>query len=157
MLETPQVIQTTTQLTAAIHLTIPRDQIEQAMCPAVSEVMAAIAAQGIAPVGPVFSYHFRIEPGLFDFEVGVPVGRPVAAAGRVKPSQLPAAKVAMAAYRGPYEGLGGAWGAWGELGAWIKANGHTPGAGLWESYAVGPESGPDPASWRTELHRVLMG
>jgi hypothetical protein len=27
--------------------------------------------------------------------------------------------------------------------------------GLWECYAAGPESNPDPASWRTELNRPL--
>ncbi len=27
---------------------------------------------------------------------------------------------------------------------------------LWECYAAGPESGPDPAKWRTELNRPLL-
>lgn len=48
----------------------------------------------------------------------------------------------------PYEGLGAAWG---EFGAWIAAQGHTPAPDLWESYVTGPESSPDPATWRTEL------
>jgi len=26
---------------------------------------------------------------------------------------------------------------------------------LWEVYVAGPESGPDPATWRTELNRPL--
>jgi len=47
--------------------------------------------------------------------------------------------------------------AWGEFGEWIKTNGHTPAENLWEIYATGPESGPDPSGWRTELNRPLIG
>jgi effector-binding domain-containing protein len=65
---------------------------------------------------------------------------------------LPAATVARTGYHGAYEGLGPAWA---ELNAWITAEGHTPGPDLWECYVAGPESSPDPASWRTELDRPL--
>lgn len=154
MIDTPEITQTTAQQTAVVHLTIPREEIQTVMEPAIREVMAAVAAQGITPSGPLFSYHLRVDPALFDFEVGVPVATPVAATGRVKAGQLPAARVARTIYQGPYEGLGAAWG---ELNAWIKAEGHTPEAGLWERYVAGPESSPDPSAWRTELNRALEG
>jgi effector-binding domain-containing protein len=124
------------------------------MGPGISEVMAAVAAQGIAPTGPWFTHHLRMDPAIFDFEICVPVSTPVAPVGRVKPGQLPAARVARTIYRGPYEGLGAAWG---EFDAWIASQGLTPGPDLWEVYAVGPESSPDPADWRTELNRPLIG
>ena len=152
MLDKPQITQTTAQLTAIIHLTIPRKEIRNVMGPGISELMAAIAAQGIAPAGPWFTHHLRMDPGIFDFEISVPVTTPVVATGRVKPGQLPAAKVARTVYHGPYEGLGEAWG---EFDAWIAANGHTPASDLWECYVAGPESNPDPATWRTELNRPL--
>jgi effector-binding domain-containing protein len=123
------------------------------MGPAIGEVMSAVAAQGGKTVGLVFSHHFKMDPDVFDFEVGVPVESPVNAAGRVKPGELPAATVARTVYRGPYEGLGAAWG---ELDPWIKKCEHTPAEDLWESYAAGPESGDDPATWRTELNRPLV-
>lgn len=53
-------------------------------------------------------------PGIFDFELGVPVASPIA------------------------------------------ADGHTPAPDFWESYVTGPESNPDPATWRTELNRPLL-
>jgi len=152
MLDKPQITQTTAQLTAIIHLTIPRGEIRNVMGPGISELMAAIAAQGIAPAGPWFTHHLRMDPDIFDFEISVPVTRPVVATGRVKPGQLPGTKVARTVYHGPYEGLGGAWG---EFDAWIAANGHTPASDLWECYVAGPESNPDPATWRTELNRPL--
>ncbi len=153
MLETPQLAQTTEQLAAVIRLTIPREQIKQLMHPAIEEILATLAGQGIAPAGPLFTLHFRIDPAVFDLEVGVPVTQEVKASGRVKPGRLPAAKVIRAVYRGPYEGLAAAWG---ELMEWIKSNGHTPAAGAWESYVSGPESGPDPTQWRTELNRPVV-
>ena len=116
--------------------------------------MATVAAQGIATAGPWFTHHLRMDPGIFDFEICVPVTAPVAATGRVSPGQLPAAKVARTVYRGPYEGLGAAWG---EFNAWIAAKGFTPGPDLWEIYVAGPESSPDPSAWRTELNRPLVG
>jgi effector-binding domain-containing protein len=82
----------------------------------------------------------------------VKVAAPVQATGRVKPGELPAAKVARAIYSGPYEGLPSAWG---EFDTWIKANGYEPADDLWELYSVGPQSTPDPANWRTELTRPL--
>jgi effector-binding domain-containing protein len=122
------------------------------MGPGIGELRAAIAAQGIAPAGPWFTHHLRMDPDTFDFEIGIPVTAPVTAAGRMKAGQLPATTVARTVFHGNYEGLGAAWG---EFGAWIAAERHTPGADLWECYVAGPESSPDPATWRTELNRPL--
>ena len=154
MLDRPQIVKTDAQRTAIIRLTIPREEIRNVMGPGIAELTAAVAAQGIATAGPIFSHHLRMDPAIFDFEIGVPVTAPVSAAGRVKPGQLPAATVARTLYRGPYEELGSAWG---EFCAWIAAEGHTPAPDLWECYVVGPESSPDPAAWRTELNRPLIG
>ena len=153
MLEAPRIVQSDAQHTATIHLTIPRDQIQQVMGPAIGEVMAAVTAQGIAITGPVFSHHFKMEPATFDFEVGVPVAKPISAAGRVQPSGLPATTVARTVYRGGYEGLGNAWG---EFMTWIAAQGHNAAADLWECYIAGPESGADSTLWCTEFNRPLL-
>jgi effector-binding domain-containing protein len=152
MIDQPQITQAAAQPAAVIHFTIPREEIRNVMGPGIGELMAAVAAQGIAPAGPVFSHHFRMDPKVFDFEVGLPVTAPVAADGRVKPGELPAATVARTLYHGSYEGLGPAWQ---EFDAWITAEGHAPGPDLWECYVAGPESSANPADWRTELNRPL--
>ncbi|MHB1206119.1 MAG: GyrI-like domain-containing protein [Rhodospirillaceae bacterium] len=152
MISTPQVIQTATQDAAVIHLAIPRSEMMKAFGPAVGELMQALAAQGVKPAGPVFAHHLRMTPDTFDFELGVEVAAPVKAAGRMKPGQLPAARVARTIYSGGYEGLPAAWG---EFTAWMKAGGHTQAENLWEVYSVGPQSSANPADWRTELNRVL--
>jgi len=154
MIDPPQVTQSTPLITAMIRFTIPREEIRNVMGPGIGEVMATVATQGIGPAGPVFSHHLRMDPKIFDFEVGVPVTAPVTATGRVQPGELPSKKVARTIYRGPYEGLGAAWE---EFSAWVAANGHTPAEDLWEFYVSGPESSPDPANWQTELNRPLIG
>ena len=153
MLDASQITQTTAQLTAIIRLTIPREEIRKVMGPGIRELLATVAAQGIAPAGPIFAHHLRMDPGVFDFEIGVPVTAPMIVAGRVMPSQLPATKVARTVYHGEYEGLASAWG---EFKVWIAANGHTAAPDLWECYIAGPESNSDPATWQTELNRPLI-
>lgn len=152
MIDPPRIVSTDVRHTAVIRFTIPRGEIQRVMGPAIGEVIGAVSAQGIGPAGPVFSYHFRMDPKVFDFEVGVPVSAPVTPAGRVVASQLPAARVARTVYHGPYEGLGPAWG---EFDEWVKAEGLRTSASLWECYIAGPESSENPADWRTELNRPL--
>jgi effector-binding domain-containing protein len=120
MIDTPQIIQSAAQLAAVIRLTIPRKETRNVTGPGIGELIATVAAQGILPAGPVFSYHFRMDPETFDFEIGVPVTKPVSPAGRVTPGQLPAVRVARTVYHGPYQGLRAAWG---EFGAWTRPTG----------------------------------
>jgi effector-binding domain-containing protein len=152
MLAAPEIIATDVEEAAVIRLTIPRSEMMKVFGPAVRELMAALAAQGIKPAGGVFAHHLQMSLDTFDFELGVRVSGPVKAAGRVRPGQLPAGKVARTVYSGPYEGLPAAWG---EFDKWMKANGHQQAENLWEVYSIGPESSPDPANWRTELNRPL--
>lgn len=154
MLDTPFVTQSDEQLAAVIHLTIPRDQIGQVMGPGIQEVIDAVRAQGIAPAGPVFSHYFSMRPDAFEFDIGVPVARPVTPFGRVKPGVLPAAPVARAVLQGGYEQLPAAWG---ELRDWVDKEGLPKSPDLWEVYVKGPESDPDPSTWRTELNQPLLG
>jgi effector-binding domain-containing protein len=152
MIEPPRIVQIETRRAAVIPLQIPREEIRNVMGPAMQELMQTLAAQGVTPVGPIFSHHFRMDPQTFDFEIGVPVDEPVEPAGRVRSGELPGREVVRTVYQGSYEGLGSAWG---ELDAWIAGNGYTPAPDLWESYVAGPESDPDPATWKTELNRPL--
>ena len=152
MIESTRILDVEPVATAAVRLTVPRAEIQQVMGPAIAEVMEVVAAQGCGPAGPWLTHHLRMDPAVFDLEVCVPVTRPVEPRGRVLPSSLPAATVAQAVYRGPYEGLSDAWR---ELEAWIAAQGRASGPALWEVYQVNPANSVDPASWRTVLHRTL--
>lgn len=154
MLETPHITHVDACQTAVIHLTIPRTEIGAVMGPGIAELMAAVNAQGIGPTGPWFSHHLAMHPDTFDFEIGVPVSAAVIPIGRVMAGSLPGGHIARTVLHGNYEGLGNGWG---EFMGWIQAHGHATAPDLWEVYAKGPESDPDPASWRTELNKPLLG
>jgi uncharacterized protein YndB with AHSA1/START domain/effector-binding domain-containing protein len=149
----PQVVETKSELAAVVHVVTPRDQIKEAMRPAVDEVIAAVMGQGIGPVGPMFSRHFEMKPDVFDFEVGFPVSAPVAPVGRVQSGELPAAKVVRAIYQGPYESLGEAWGEFLEL---VASAGHVKTTGLWERYLTNPMETPNPEDHQTELNQPIV-
>jgi effector-binding domain-containing protein len=153
MLSTPQITTATPHMAAVIPLTSSLADLPKVMGPAFGELMAALGAQGIAPAARFFSHYLKMGGGVFEFEVGVPISMPVAPTGRVKPGELPGGRVARTIYQGPYEGLHGAWG---EFGAWIKTQGLTPAPGLWECYVYGPESSPDPTTYRTELNQPII-
>lgn len=154
MIDTPEIALTEPRRTAVIRLTVPRGEMQRVMGPAMAEVMATLAGQGVAPAGPVFSHHLRMDPDVFHVEVGVPVEDGFEAAGRVVEGKLPEVKAARTVYHGAYEGLGDAWG---ELQAWVASRELAPAVDLWESYLAGPETDPDPATWRTELLQPLVG
>lgn len=152
MIDTPHVTHYDEQATAVIRLTVPKAEMRTVMGPGLEELLAAVADQNLEQVGPWFSHHLRIDPEVFDFEIGVPVASPARPSGRVIPGRLRAARIARTVYRGPYEGLAGAWQ---DFDRWITANGHKPAPNLWECYVAGPESGLDPNGWKTELNRPL--
>ena len=152
MLEAPSVVSVLQQDAAIIRITVPRADIRSVMPPAIIELRTTLAAQGIAPVGPMFAHHLSVDDAVFDCEVGFPIARPLVETGRVRSGSLPAATVAHAAYRGGYEGLPAAWG---ELRQWADANGHARDTHLWEVYVSGPETGSNAAEWTTELNQPL--
>lgn len=153
MIDSPQIVQTQAQLTAVIHLTIPREQMKDEFGPAMNELLSTLAHQGIEPKSAAFAYHLRMPPDMFDFELGFVVEDTVAATGRVKASQLPATKVARTVYHGGYEGLPGAWN---EFQKWMKSNELRQDDGLWELYSVGPQSTTNEREYQTELNRPLI-
>lgn len=153
MLSPLSLVRTEAVPAAAIRLTVSRDQIQEVMCPAITEVIDAVVAQGIGPAGPLYTHHFRVDPDRFDFEVAVPVSGPLQPVGRVVSTETPAAdRVARVIYTGPYEGLEAAWGDFMGL---IGEAGHQPGPNAWESYLTDPATTPNPADHRTELNRPI--
>lgn len=153
MSDTPSIIQTERLLAAVLPITVSLNQIRTVMGPGLTELKQTLAAQGIAIAGPWYTHHFKPPAETFDFEIGIPIAQPVTAAGRVRPGEWPALRMVRTVYRGPYEGLPDAWKAFRQ---WIKESGLRTAAELWEQYAVGPESSPDPADWKTELSQPLL-
>ncbi len=65
MIEVPHVVDVSAQATAVIHMVVPAAEIRQVMGPGISEVVAAVAAQGLPHAGAWFTHHFRMSPEEF--------------------------------------------------------------------------------------------
>lgn len=155
MLDTPVITESLAKITAVIRLTTPRERIQAVMGPGFMELAAVLQAQSLSPIGPAFSHHLRIDPALFDFELGFPLASPVQALGRVRPGSLPTCRVARVVYYGGYEGLVAGWV---EFLAWLAEQEPElrPRQDLWECYVKGPETEADPAAWQTVLYKPLL-
>jgi effector-binding domain-containing protein len=158
MIETPEITHSQPQSAAVVHFQCPRERIQAEVGPAVKEILAALTRQGLSPSGPMFMHHLTMSKSQFDVEVGFPISTLLQDSGRVKTSQLPAARIARTIYRGPYEGLFAAWDTFGKQlvrDGLVEADALSPIKTLWERYLIGPETTSDPSQWRTELNLPL--
>jgi effector-binding domain-containing protein len=115
------------------------------------EVFAYLGQRRITPVGPPIGiYHdqeFREQDT--DVEVAAPVTGSVPEGDRVKGRKLPAVEeMACIVHKGSYETVGGTYG---QLMAWIEANGYRMVGPVREVYIQGPESSDDPSTYVTEI------
>jgi|SRR5665648_307721 len=159
MIEKPIIFKTDSKIIAVIHLTIPREAMQDEMKPAIDEIIAALSGQGNPPIGPMFAHHLVLSSTRFDFEVGFPVASPITEVGRVRNGELPSVTIARTIYHGLYEGLFSAWDEFGNvLGATriLEELGLQRGETLWEVYLSGPEISEDPSAWLTELCLPLV-
>lgn len=152
MIEPASIVEIAPRPAAVIRLTIPRHEISTVMGPAIGELIACLTGQGLVPAGPVYAHHFRLDPQVFDFEVGVPVAGDFTGEGRVQVGATPGGKAVMTTLHGPYDGLPAGWG---EFHSNVQAAGMELAGNFWEAYSKGPESGTDPSQWRTELYMAL--
>jgi effector-binding domain-containing protein len=144
----PELANVNETMTAVIHGVAPMGEIADFFDRSFSELASVLEGQDIAPTGPAFARYDGPPGETADLEVGFPVHEAVTPEGAVRPSSLPAGRVARLLHAGGYDQLGESWG---RLGAWIADQGLTPGAELWEVYVTEPNPDMDPADLRTEL------
>ncbi len=116
---------------------------------AYGEILGLIGAAGIQPAGPPFSIYHDPEftDDDVDVEVGFPVARAVASAGRVVGRVLPGGPVAETLHVGPYDEVGPAYRA---VAGWVQEHGHEMAGPPREVYLVGVGMA-EPAEYRTEI------
>ncbi len=152
MIEAPAIVQTEALPYAFIHLTIPRTEMHAVLPPTLTELFAAVKAQGL-PIVPWFAHHLTLSEGDFDFETCIPVDSTFQPTGRVERGLWPAGTVAHTVYHGDYSGLSAAWH---QLSGWIKQQGHAYAGHIYEHYIVNHGTTKNPAEFRTELSWPLI-
>ena len=91
MIEPLRIIQTQDLPYAFIHLTIPRSEMQTILPPTLTELFAAVKAQGL-PIVPWFAHHLTLSEGDFDFEACIPVAESFTPAGRIQRGLWPAGR-----------------------------------------------------------------
>ncbi len=104
MISNPRITQTEEWQVAALPLRIRREESMEMMGPAFQEVFAVLEAQGIPPAGPLTNHHLKMEPGIFDFRICVPVDNPVTPSGRVIPARCAPPRSRRSTISGPTKG-----------------------------------------------------
>jgi len=125
------------------------DGIGEAMGAAFGELMAHMGRNGIIPTGPPMCVY----PEDLDQERGgemwvcMPVAPGVAGEGPVEATVLPGGSMASTVHKGPYDGLGQAYGA---LVGWVQEHGHRPAGPMRDIYLTDPDQVP-PEEYLTEV------
>jgi effector-binding domain-containing protein len=132
--------------TAAVFDTVAVADMPAFFGTAYGEVAAYLTRWGAGPAGMPYARYHMLREGFFEVEAGFPAITPVAGEGRVEPSQLPAATVAVTTHVGPYDQIGPAYEA---LTKWIADHDGEPAGDPWEVYFSGPDV--DPAEIRTDV------
>ena len=136
----------------------PMDRMTEIFDSTFTALFPALGQHGIQPVGPAFSLHARMPMETVDFEVGIPVDRPLAQAMTsesgltLSPSRLPGGRIAVISHTGSYDGLGQAWERFMQA---VAASGEQPRLPFWELYVTEPGPDTDPATLRTDLVTLL--
>jgi effector-binding domain-containing protein len=136
------------QPVAVITVTTTLGGIRDAIGDAFQELETVMKESGQdVMAGPPFARYLTFGQQL-TFEAGFPIQREFPVTGRVKLTRLPGGPVATTVHVGPYERLSTTYG---DLNAWVAAQGRTPAGPMWEVYLTDPEQEPDPERWRTEV------
>ena len=118
---------------------------------AAAELEASVVEPAGAPGGMYDDELFQTGHG--HVVVYLPTPRPPRT-GRVRPSTLPAAELAVATHDGSHDDIDVTYG---ELGRWVVDNALSVTGPVRETYLVGPRDTHDPAAWRTEIAWPVFG
>ena len=131
-----------------VHETVKMADLTEYFGRAFGASAAELARQGLAPAGPPLAVYHGMPTDTVDVTAGFPVAGPVHATADVVVTDLPDGAAISSVYTGPYDGMTRTYD---EIAAWLQANNLTTRADMWEEYLSGPDSDPDPATWKTRI------
>ncbi len=156
MAEEVEIKEVASQPVLSIRTRIPLTEISEFLGGAFGEMFPYLFQMGARPAGPPLTIYYDpefSEEGM-DMEVCVPVDRVLEPAGRIESRMLEGGRMASIMHAGPYDEVGRAYEA---LGAYLKEKGLEGAGAPREVYIVGPETGRDPAEYRTEVMWPVAG
>jgi effector-binding domain-containing protein len=145
-----QVKEVAAQQVAIVRRRTSMAAISKDIAEAFTELGEAVAGAGVQMTGPPFMVMHDVidEETDGDVELAFPVATPFEATGDVRCEELPAATVAWAIHRGPYDQVGTAYHT---ITGWVQEHGHEIAGPPREIYLTDPGETPDPADYLTEV------
>ncbi len=142
------------QPTAVIRWRGPVEGISEGIQSGLGRTYEAVQRAGIEPSGPPVVRYLGMGPDEFEAEIGWPVPATFSGDGDIVASSLPAGRVAVVSYFGPYEGVSEAYEA---VQQWCAERNLHPAGAPWESYLTDPETEPDTSKWQTDVYQPVSG
>ena len=99
-----------------------------------------LTEMGEKPLDAPFAAYYNMDMQDLDVEMGVPVAKPLAGQGDIKPGEIPSGKRVSCVYKGPYDQTEPVYNA---MMQWINENGHTPTGVAYEFYYNSPMEVPE--------------
>lgn len=149
-----RIIEETEQPTTGIRRRVRTGELPAFFDDVFHEVFDALKDAGVEPSGAPFARYRGAVGETVDVEAGFPVAEPVPVSGELVAGALPAARAVEAVHTGPYDTMRTTYEA---IEAWLAEQGLTALDDMWEIYESGPESDPDPATWRTRIVWPVTG
>jgi len=115
---------------------------------AFTAVSAELGKQGLTPAGPPVALYSGDGKETADITAGFPTQQTALPAEGLVAAVLPAGRAAVTVHEGAYDTITTTYS---ELTAWFEKEHLIPGPVMWEEYLVGPDSGAEPAQWRTRI------
>jgi effector-binding domain-containing protein len=134
--------------TAVIRVSTTVDGLKTEIGDALHEIELLTRRAGVGVSGPPFVRYLDWTDRHLVAEIGMPVARPMPAAGRVEPSELPGGRVASVIHLGPYETIATTYQL---MTARLEELGLRATGPMWEIYWTDPDRFVQPETWRTEV------
>lgn len=155
MKQEPQIQSRSERPYVAIRSRLRMQDIPNLLPPLIPEVVNWVQQQGLTPAGPPFFHYTKMEAGLLDIEVGIPLeeaGASLPGSERVKPGKFPAGQYVVTTFMGPYNRLNPVHQA---LERWGQEKGLSYKGPRTEFYPTDPAQEPDPENWKTIIEIPL--
>lgn len=153
-MEDIRIIDLPAQATAGVRRQVRMDELSSVFDRTFQQVAAALMEAGVSPAGAPYARYRGMPAETVDVEIGFPVAEAFVASGELVVDALPAVRAVESVHVGSYDTLADAYG---RMEAFVKEKGLTTLDQSWEMYEAGPESDPDPATWRTRIVFPLTG
>ena len=139
----------------SIRATVQIVDLAQAQDDRLRALSRYLQQSGAQLAGPPFVRYHTFTQTETDLELGVPVAEPVDGEGRIAAGELAGGPAITTWHIGAHDTLAEAYA---RLQAWLNEHSREPAGAAWEVYYWidpkqyrGPESWPNPSSWRTQL------